>query len=101
MSLKDDEYDDYYDDYDDYGDDEYDNSEDYSQEGVIPVLRYTPDEIFALRVYESSVNQGFGPLSLNPEGAYRTINTLLFPGIDNEFARIFDDGYTALNARCN
>ena len=58
-------------------------------------LDYTEEEKFAIEVYEGVVPGG-GHLGHDPE-AYRTINAMMFPGIDNEMERIFDNG-SKLNA---
>ena len=53
-------------------------------------LSFTDEEKYAIKVYEG-VSPGGGPLA-NSYNSYETMNAMLFPGILNEFTRIFDDG---------
>ncbi len=58
-------------------------------------LDYTEAEKYAIKIYEG-VAPGKSILSSDVQG-YRILNTLLYPGIDNEMERIFDDN-VKLNA---
>lgn len=51
---------------------------------------YTYEEKRALKIYEGA-SEDKGVLALDSD-AYKTINSMFFPDIDNEVARIFEDG---------
>lgn len=51
---------------------------------------YTHEEKRALKIYEGASKDN-GVLARDND-AYKTINSMFFPDIDNEIARIFDDG---------
>ena len=64
----------------------------YNEEKGTNNLTYTEAEIHAIKVYEG-VRPSVGPLARDAN-AYMTINAMMFPGIDNELERIFDDNTT-------